>query len=95
MPGKLDADQARERRCRSIDQMTAANTSGWGIEPSRGSSVTLLDSLTRTGRKAKSVSTALMRLTPRPSMVLAKRMASSWTRWEAPSIVRSRGQLAT
>ena len=42
-----------------------------------GNSVTSADSFTSTGRNASSVSTELMRLTPRPSTVVAKRMVSS------------------
>ena len=38
------------------------------------------------------VITESMRLTPRPSMMPANRIVSSWTRWEAPSMWRTRSQ---
>ena len=59
-----------------------------------GSSVMLADRRSSTGRKAISVMTESIRLTPRLSMVVEKRIVSSWTRCEAPSMWRSRGQLA-
>ena len=50
--------------------------------------------LQSTGRKAISVITESMRLTPSPSMVVENRMVSSCTRCEAPSMWRSLAQLA-
>ena len=43
----------------------------------------------RTGRKANRVMTESTMLTPRLSMMPAKRIVSSWTRWDAPSMWRT------
>ena len=77
------------------DQTMATITSAWGTAPMIGSSWTCTESAQRMGRKAISVITKSIRLTPRPSMIEAKRIVSSWTRCEAPSMWRSRCQLAT
>ena len=76
----------------NADQSSAATTSGCGIEPRIGTSVMSAESRTSTGRKAISVITESSRLTPSRSVIVAKRMVSSCTRCEAPSMCRSRGQ---
>ena len=73
----------------------AANISGYGMTPTMGSADTCDDSAARNGRNAISVMTESTRLMPRPWTVPEKRIVSSWTRCEAPSMVRRRGQLAT
>ena len=78
----------------NADQSTATTTSAWGTSPTKGSSFTDPDSRSSTGRKATSVMTDSIRLTPRPSTVVENRMVSSWTRCEAPSISRNRPQWA-
>ena len=74
-------------------QKIAASTRGCGTRPISGRAVTCSDSVTSTGRKAIRVMTELTRLPPRSSSVAENRMVSSCTRCEAPSMVRSRGQL--
>jgi hypothetical protein len=59
-----------------------------------GQFLTVPDNRSSTGRKATSVMTESIRLTPSPSTVVEKRMVSSWTRCEAPSIRRNSSQLA-
>ena len=77
------------------DHSTATVTSECGTGPSSGSSVTEADSRSSTGRKAISVSTESTKLTPRSSTVEENRIVSSWTRCEAPSMVRNAGQCVT
>jgi hypothetical protein len=84
----LSADRAR-KVVPNVAQSKAATTRGYAISPIKGNSVTLLDSLTSTGINATSVITASMRLTPSPSIDVENRIASSCTRCEAPSTVRS------
>ena len=68
---------------------SAAQNSGCGIAPTIGNSLTYAESAHSTGRKANSVMTASTTETPRFSMMSAKRMVSSWMRWDAPSILRT------
>ena len=77
------------------DQMMATTTSACGTSPMIGNSFTCTDKPQRIGMKASRVITESIRATPRPSMIEAKRIVSSWTRCEAPSMWRSRLQLAT
>ena len=75
-----------------IDHRMATNTRACGTSPTIGRWVTNEESPQRIGRNAIRVITESMRLTPRPSMMPANRMVSSWTRWEAPSMWRTRSQ---
>jgi hypothetical protein len=66
----------------------------WLTGPIHGSSVICADRVHRIGRKAISVMTDRMKLTPSPSTMRAKRIVSSWMRWDAPSMPRTRCQWA-
>ena len=75
-----------------IDHRMATNTSACGTSPTSGRWVTKPESPQRIGRNAMRVITESMRLTPRPSMMPANRIVSSWTRCDAPSMWRTRSQ---
>ncbi|MCY1303778.1 hypothetical protein D9M70_535020 [compost metagenome] len=59
------------------------------MAPTIGNSVTLAERRISTGVNAISVMTLSIRLTPRPSTVVEKRIVSSCTRCDAPSMWRS------
>ncbi len=66
----------------------ARNTNEPSTAPTMGSSVICLDSVHSNGKKAISVMMELINAEPKFSMMPAKRMVSSCTRWAAPSMLR-------
>ena len=69
-------------------------TSGCAIAPTMGNSVMLAERRMSTGMKAISVMMESMKATPSPSMIWEKRIVSSCTRCDAPSMWRSRSQFS-